>query len=36
MIIDAEMYGIIPSAKIEALEKAPPVNNESRPPKPSD
>ena len=26
MIIDAEMYGIIPKAKMEARENAPPVN----------
>ena len=34
MIIDADMYGIIPNAKIEALEKAPPEKRFKRSPKP--
>ena len=33
--MDAEMYGITPSAKIEALPKAPPENMFRRPTRPS-
>ena len=35
MTMDAEMYGITPSAKIEALPKAPPENMSRRPTRPS-
>ena len=34
-MMDAEMYGITPSAKIEALPKAPPENMFRRPTRPS-
>ena len=34
--MDAEIYGMMPSAKIEALENAPPVNMLSRPSNPLD
>ena len=34
MIIDAEMYGMMPNAKIEARVKAPPVNKDNKSPKP--
>ena len=34
--MDAEMYGITPSAKMEALPKAPPENMFRRPTRPSE
>jgi hypothetical protein len=34
--MDAEMYGMIPNAKIEALEKAPPENMFNKPNNPDD